>query len=187
MIFGYARVSAKDQNPDTQVEQLMAAGCDQLFVEKMSGTTTSRPELDKLLQQLRPGDTVKVARLNRLGRNTRHVLELIARFAEQQVRFVSLDLGVDTATPAGKMMVGVFAVLAEYDREINRERQDHGRELAKTAGTHMGRRAGLDPKRLEQVSMAIKSGHTSAGAITKLTGLPLATVKRYKKAVESKD
>ncbi|MDU0372121.1 recombinase family protein [Hymenobacter endophyticus] len=187
MIFGYARVSAKDQNLDTQYEQLKAAGCDQVFQEKISGTKSSRPMLDLMVEGLRPGDTVMVARLNRLGRSTRHVLELIARFAELQVRFVSLDLGVDTATPAGKMMVGVFAVLAEYDREINRERQDHGRELAKAAGTHMGRRAGLDPKRLEQVSMAMKSGHTSAGAITKLTGLPLATVKRYKKVVESKD
>jgi len=73
--------------------------------------------LDFMVEGLRPGDTVRVARLNRLGRSTRHVLELMARFAELQVRFVSLDLGVDTATPASKMMVGVFAVLAEYNRD----------------------------------------------------------------------
>ncbi len=102
MNFGCARVSAKDQHLDTQLDQLTAAGGDRVFQEKISGATIQRPVLTELLATLRAGDTVTVARLNRLGRSSAHIMQLVAELHERQVRFVALDLGIDTATPAGR-------------------------------------------------------------------------------------
>jgi DNA invertase Pin-like site-specific DNA recombinase len=106
MNFGYARVSAKDENLGTQVEALSAAKVDRIFQEKITGTTTSWPELDELLRLLRPGDTVTVAQLSRLGRCSSHLLQLVTDFNDQGVRVVSLDLGIDTATPTGHRNAG---------------------------------------------------------------------------------
>jgi len=102
-----------------------------IFQEKSSGTTTQRPQLDQLLATLREGATVTVARLNRLGRNSAHIMQLVADFNARGMRFVALDLGIDMATPAGRLVLGIFAALAEYDRERIRERAAGGIALAK--------------------------------------------------------
>lgn len=182
--FGYARVSTTDQNLDTQLEQLRAAGCDRIFQEKISGATTSRPQLDQLLASVRAGDTVMVARLNRLGRSAVHLMHLVQDLRAQGVRFVALDAGIDSETPAGKFMVGVFALLAEYDREGILERTAHGRALAKAKGTHMGRPAGINPEQLAKVKTAM-AANLSVAETVRLTGISESTVKRYRRALSA--
>jgi DNA invertase Pin-like site-specific DNA recombinase len=106
MIFGYARVSTQEQNLDTQLHLLQQAGCQEIYQEKISGVATHRPELERLLAQLREGDTVVVARFFRLGRNRDHVIKLVNSFAQKGVHFKALDIGIDTSTPAGKLVLG---------------------------------------------------------------------------------
>jgi DNA invertase Pin-like site-specific DNA recombinase len=180
MNFGYARVSTKEQNLDTQLEALRAAGVDRIFQEKITGTTTSRPELDEMVRLLRPGDTVTVARLSRLGRSSSHLLQLVADFTEKGVGFVSLDLGIDTTTPTGRMVLGIFAALAEYEREGNRERSLAGIALAKAQGKHIGRRPGVNAAALEKVKTSLAAG-LSVSQIVQVTGISETSVKRYRK------
>ncbi|MGI4871461.1 MAG: recombinase family protein [Janthinobacterium lividum] len=180
MNFGYARVSAKDQNLDIQLEQLQAAGVDRVYQEKISGATTQRLELTQLLATLRTGDTVTVARLNRLGRNSTHIMQLVADFNALGVRFVALDLGIDTATPAGRLVLGIFAALAEYDRESIRERAAAGTALAKAQGKHLGRRAGADAAKLAKVKGCVEAG-MSVHQIVAATGVSETSVKRYRR------
>lgn len=180
MNFGYARVSAKDQNLDTQLQQLQAAGCDQIFQEKISGITTQRPELDSLLNSLRAGDTLTVARLNRLGRSAVHLMQLVQHLRDQNIRFVALDAGIDTDTPAGKFMVGVFALLAEYDRESMRDRAQAGIALAKAQGKHLGRRPGVNSEALAKVKAGLAAG-LSVHQLVNMTGISETSVKRYRR------
>lgn len=182
-IFGYARVSTIEQNLDTQIDALEKAGCNEIFREKITGISTSRPELDKMLIQLRAGDTVIVARFSRLGRNRDHLIKLLGEFEKKGIHFRALDLGVDTSTPAGKMVLQIFAALAEYERESILEKTTLGRELAKKKGKHMGRPPGLDAAKLEKVTTALERGLTT-GEIVSLTGISISTVKRYKKQIE---
>jgi DNA invertase Pin-like site-specific DNA recombinase len=149
--YGYARVSTDDQNLATQLDTLERAGCDKIYQEKITGTKRDRPQLDNLLAVLRPGDTVTVSRFFRLGRSSAHLIELLHNFEQQQVRFVALDLAVDSSTPAGKLVMTVFAGLAQYQREELLEKTAHGRALAVQAGQHMGRPKGADPKQLAKV------------------------------------
>ncbi len=97
-VFGYARVSTTDQNLDTQLETLQKAGCDEIFQDKISGMSTSRPALDELQSKLRPGDTVMVARFFRLGRSRDHLIKLVSEFSNRGIHFKALDLGVDSTT-----------------------------------------------------------------------------------------
>jgi DNA invertase Pin-like site-specific DNA recombinase len=153
---------------------------DKIFQEKISGTTTSRPQLDQLLATLRDGDTVTVARLNRLGRNSAHIMQLVADFNTRGVRFVALDLGIDTATPAGRLVLGIFAALAEYDRESIRERATDGIALAKQQGKHLGRRVGADADKLAKVKACLTAG-MSVHQIVSATGVSESSVKRYRR------
>lgn len=178
--FGYARVSSTDQNLDTQLDQLHRAGCDKIFQEKVSGVATSRPALDQLLAQLRPGDTVVVARFSRLGRSRDHLITLLSSLRAQGVIFKALDLGIDTSTPAGKLVLEIFAALAEYDREAILEKTAAGRALAKAKGTHMGRPKGVDTAQLEKVKTALSAGLSTTETV-RLTGISESTVKRYRK------
>lgn len=181
--YGYARVSADDQNLATQLDALQRDGCDRIFQEKITGASTTRPELEKMLALLRPGDTVKVSRFFRFGRNTLHLLQLLQRFREEGIRFVALDLGVDSNTPAGKLVLTVFAGLAEYIREETREKTAHGRQLAKERGTHMGRKPGLDPVKWEKIATAL-AANLSVAKVVQVTGIAESTVKRYKREIE---
>lgn len=177
--YGYARVSSDDQNLATQLDTLEKAGCHRIYQEKITGTATSRPQLDALLDALRPGDTVTVARFNRLGRNSAHLVALLKEFEEKKIHFVALDLGIDSATPAGQLVMHVFAALAEYQRRELLEKTAHGRELARAAGVHMGRKKGPDPKQLDKVKAGLEA-KMSVKQIVAMTGISLATVKRYR-------
>ena len=119
---GYARVSTLDQDPALQHDALTAAGCDRIFVDKASGKLASRPALDDLLEQVRPGDTVGVWRLDRLGRSLRHLIDVVQGLQERKVALVSLTEQIDTSTPGGRLIFHVFASLAEFERDLIRER-----------------------------------------------------------------
>lgn len=183
-IYGYARVSADDQNLATQLDTLEKHGCHRIFQEKINGSYTSRPMLDKLLEVLRPGDTVTVARFFRLGRNAKHLLELLDHFTAHEIKFVALDMGVDSTTPAGRLVMTNFAGLAQYFKEDLAEKTAHGRELATQRGVHMGRRKGPNEKNLARVKTCLAAS-MSVSQIVEATGIPLASVKRYRKILEA--
>lgn len=181
-LFGYARVSTADQNLATQIEALQQIGCYQIFQDKITGVSTTRPALDELLTKLRPGDTVVVARFNRLGRDRNHLISLLGEFKERGIQFRALDLGVDSSTPAGKLVLQIFAALSEYDREHILEKTAAGRALAKANGKHMGRPAGVDQENYLKVKTAFDK-KLSAKETAELTGISLSSVKRYRKLI----
>lgn len=137
--FGYARVSTRDQSESLQVDALTAAGCEKIFTERLSASTRERPQLDRLLDQLRPGDRVVVWRLDRLGRSLRDLIELVAEFDAGEVAFASLTESIDTSSPSGRLIFHVFASLAEFERELIRERTHAGLAAARSRGRLGGR------------------------------------------------
>ncbi len=139
MIFGYARVSSQDQNLDSQVEQLTTYGVDEVIKEKISGVTKQKQQLEDLLSKLTTGDTLVVTRMDRLGRNTVQMLQLVEQLQERDVDFVILNLGIDTRTPTGKFFLTVMAAFSELDREMIKEKQRAGIQSAKQKGKYRGR------------------------------------------------
>lgn len=140
MKIGYARVSTTDQNLDLQLAALKDAGCDRIYQEKISGAKRERPELQRLLDQLRPNDVVVVWKLDRLARSTQHLLELMELIKVADASFCSLsEPWADTTSHAGKMIMTVFAGIAEFERDLIRERTGAGRVAAKQRGVRFGR------------------------------------------------
>jgi DNA invertase Pin-like site-specific DNA recombinase len=125
-LLGYARVSTTDQHPRLQVDALERAGCYRVFTETASGARSDRPTLGQVLDQLRPGDTVVVWNLDRLGRSLRHLVDTVTGLAERGIGFCSLREAIDTTTPGGKLVFHVFAALAEFERDLIRERTSAG-------------------------------------------------------------
>lgn len=146
MHFGYARVSTEDQNLALQLDALKAAGCDKIFKEKLSGAKTDRPELNKLIEQVRPGDIVTVWKLDRLGRSIRHLIDEVNGLKEKGVGFRSLKESIDTTTATGQLIFHIFAALAQFERDMLRERTCAGLDAARRRGIRGGRKKGLDPK-----------------------------------------
>jgi len=140
MIFGYARVPTVDQNLDSQIEQLRNAKVDQIIQEKVSGVLEQKEALDQLLNQLIKGDTLVVTRMDRLGRNTKQLLELTEGLENRGVHLVILNLGIDTRTPSGKFILTVMSAFSELDRTMIKEKQQAGIMLAKRKGVYKGRK-----------------------------------------------
>jgi DNA invertase Pin-like site-specific DNA recombinase len=111
-LLGYARVSPTDQNPDLQLDELKAAGCYRIFVDKASGSLNDRPELSRVLDQLRPGDSLVVWKLDRLGRSLRHLIDVVGGLQKNCIGFLSLHESIDTTTPGGKLVFHIFGALA---------------------------------------------------------------------------
>lgn len=177
-VFGYARVSTLDQNLDRQIDTLKEHGIDELFNEKMTGTKKDRPELDRLLGKLREGDTVVVESLSRLGRSTKNLIELVDKFKDMKVEFVSLKEKIDTTTSTGKLMFGFFALLAEFERDLISERTQEGLKAARARGRNGGRPS----KKKEKIELAFKmydSKDYSIEQILEATGMSKTTLYRY--------
>jgi len=153
MILGYARVSTKDQNLDLQIEALKKAGCDKIFREKISGALKVRPELDAMISQLRAGDTIVVWKLDRLGRSLKNIIDLVLDFNQKQVVVKGLTDGVDTSTSNGRLFLNIMASLAEYEKELIRERTNAGLSAAKARGRLGGRPKGLRAETISKLKM----------------------------------
>lgn len=178
MKIGYARVSTEDQNLDRQLDALKAAGCEKIFQEKITGKSKSRPELDKMLAMLREGDQVVVVKLDRIGRNTKHLIELSDTFESMGVDFVSLGDSIDTSTATGKMMFTVLAAIAQFEADLNRERTMEGLASARARG-RKGGHPKADPKKVEQALKMYDAKAFSLKEITDATGLSKMTIYRY--------
>ena len=146
---GYGRVSTADQNPDSQRDALEAAGCDEVYIDKASGKLASRPELDKALARLRPGDTLVITRLSRAMRSLRQLLDLTADLGERGVGLVVLKQQIDTTTPTGRLVFHVLAAIDEFQRELIVEGTLEGLDAARARGRTGGRPPAMSPDRVE--------------------------------------
>lgn len=161
-LLAYARVSTADQSLDLQLDALRAAGVDDQHIytdEGVSGSKMKRPGLDSCLKALRPGDTLVVWRLDRLGRKTTGVVQLIEDLAERGVGFKSLTESIDTTTPAGRLMLTLIAALAQMEKEIIRERVMAGLAAARTRGRMGGRKPKLNDKQKRALLAMVRDSH----------------------------
>ena len=162
-LFGYARVSTRDQDLAAQDAELMAAGCAKVFKEKASGAKTDRPELAKVIGRLEPGDVLVVTRLDRLARSTRDLLNVIAAIADRGAGFKSLkDAWADTTSAHGRLMLTVLGGLAEFERDLIRARTGEGRKRAKDRGVRFGRPRKLTPHQRREAIQRLQAGETQA-------------------------
>ncbi|MFD6102662.1 recombinase family protein [Nocardia salmonicida] len=178
-LIGYARVSTADQDPQLQLDALGAAGCNRVFTDHgVSGTKSQRPELDRCLDHLRDGDVLVVWKLDRLGRNTIHVLQLIEKLTERGIGFRSVTEGLHTDGPMGKAMLTVMAAFAQLERDTMIERTRAGLAVAAANGRKGGR-----PRKVGDVDAAkardLRAKGITAPDIAKMLGCSRATVYRY--------
>jgi DNA invertase Pin-like site-specific DNA recombinase len=178
-LLGYARVSTTDQQPHLQVDALERAGCYRVFTETASGARSDRPTLTQVLDQLRPGDTLVVWKLDRLGRSLRHLVDTVTRLAERGVGFRSLQEAIDTTTPGGKLVFHVFAALAEFERDLIRERTSAGLAAARARGRQGGRPSVLTAHKLQVAQVMHGSGQYTVAAIAKTLGVSRASIYRH--------
>ena len=158
---GYIRVSTQEQNTMRQEALMEALGVDEVYIDRMSGKNTNRPELQKMMEYVRKGDTVIVESISRFARNTRDLLELVERLTVKGVEFVSKKEAIDTTTPTGKFMLTVFGAVAELEREYILQRQREGIAIAKEQGKYKGRKPIASPE-FEQVTAKWRSGAITA-------------------------
>ncbi len=179
MLIGYARVSKGDeQSNKAQARALAEAGCKRVFEEKASGGRWERPELHRMLDQLRDGDTVVVWKLDRLSRSLKDVLHLMDRIASAGAGFRSLTEAIDTTTAAGRMMMQMVGSFAEFERAMIRERTSAGLALARSEGRIGGRRKKLNPKMRLEIAESVLSGRKSAAEMARLYEISQPTVSR---------
>jgi DNA invertase Pin-like site-specific DNA recombinase len=168
MRIGYARVSTQDQTLALQRDALKAAGCQKIFADPgVSGTTTSRPGLDRALKALKPGDTLIVWKLDRLGRSLRHLVQVVAELGDRGINFRSLSDPIDTESAGGRLVLHMMGALAEFERSLIVERTRAGLEAAKRRGRKLGRKPTLTSAQIQQARSRIESGESPhAVAIT---------------------
>lgn len=177
MIIGYARVSTEDQHLDAQIAALKDAGAERIFADKISGSKRSRPELDRMLDQLRRGDVVLVTKYDRLARSLTDILEIVAQIEAADSGFRSLAEDIDTTTPAGRLVFHVFASIAQFERERIRERTIEGLAAARKKGRIGGRPPALTKDQRIEV-LRLKAEGRALKDIAALFKVSLATVKR---------
>jgi len=161
-VFGYARVSTGGQSLDGQVEQLRRAGACSIVGEKISGANSNRPQLSRLLRSLQSGDVVLVTRVDRLARSTRDLLNILATIGERGASFRSLgDAWADTGTSHGRLLMAVLGSLAEFERELIRERTVDGRRIARARGQRFGRPPKLTQPECAEIRQLLRGRHVS--------------------------
>jgi DNA invertase Pin-like site-specific DNA recombinase len=184
MLIGYARVSTQDQTLDLQRNALHKANCEQIFTDTVSGTKARRPGLEEALSHLRSGDTLVVWQLDRLGRSLRHLIDTVTSLQEQDIGFKSLTENIDTTTSGGKLVFHIFGALAEFEREIIRERTKAGLLAARSRGRKGGRQYKLTNKQLE-IARQLYAGKTPVNEICQTLGISRATFYRHVKGDQS--
>ena len=182
MKIGYARVSTKEQSLAMQVDALKKAGCDKIHEEIASGAKTSRPVLEEIMRNLRKGDTLVIWKLDRLGRNLAHLIHLTTKLIELKVGLISLNDPIDTSTAQGRMVFGIFASLAEFERELIRERTQAGLTSARARGRKGGRPKGMTQAAIEKATIAealYKNGSIPVKKIAEQLGISKTTLYLY--------
>ena len=182
MKIGYARVSTKEQSLAMQVDALKKAGCDKIHEEIASGAKTSRPVLEEIMRNLREGDTLVIWKLDRLGRNLAHLIHLTTKLIEIKVGLISLNDPIDTSTAQGRMVFGIFASLAEFERELIRERTQAGLTSARARGRKVGRPKGMTQAAIEKATIAealYKNGSIPVKKIAEQLGISKTTLYLY--------
>src|SRR5713101_423004 len=178
MLIGYARVSTGEQDTAAQAAALKAAGCELIFREKTSGGRWDRPELHRLLSQLRKSDVLVVWKLDRLSRSLRDVLTIMERVQERKAGFRSLTEAVDTMTPAGRMMMQMVGAFAKFERAMLKKRTKAGLDAARKEGRIGGRPPKLEPQQQQEIVKLVKRGKKTAADAARLFGVHPATVSR---------
>jgi len=178
MIIGYARVSTEDQRLDAQTDALAAAGAERVFAERVSGARRARPELDRMLDQLRPGDVVVVTKYDRLARSLKDLLEIVEAIGARGAGFRSLAEDIDTTTPAGRLVFHVFASIAQFERERISERTREGLAAARARGRVGGRPPALSPAQKAEVRRMRDAEGRTVAEIARLFRVSERTVRR---------
>ena len=178
MLIGYARVSSSEQETAAQVTALKAAGCERIYREKASGGRWDRPELQRLLDQLRKGDVLVVWKLDRLSRSLRDVLVIMERLAEAKAGFRSLTEAIDTTSPAGRMMMQMVRSFADFERAMLRERTKIGLETARREGRIGGRPPKLTREQQTEIVRMVSRGRKTAADAARLFDVHPATISR---------
>jgi DNA invertase Pin-like site-specific DNA recombinase len=178
-LIGYARVSTTDQKPALQTDALTIAGCSKLFVETASGSLAERPQLNALLDYMRPGDTLVVWKLDRLARSINQLIATIEKLNQIGCGFQSLTESIDTTTPTGKLIFHIFGALTEFERSIIRERTIAGLASAKARGRVGGRPRSLSQQNLTAAKALIKDGALTIAEVARQIGVSDATLYKY--------
>jgi DNA invertase Pin-like site-specific DNA recombinase len=182
MLIGYARISTQDQTLHSQRDALEKAGCEQIFTDTVSGTKAERKGLSEALSHLRAGDTLVVWRLDRLGRSLRHLIDTITTLDERGVGFKSLQESIDTTTSGGKLVFHIFGALAEFEREIIKERTQAGLASARSRGKVGGRPRALSAKEVQMLRNMAADKSLTVADICKTLGIGRTTFYRHVKA-----
>lgn len=182
--YGYARISTTDQDPALQHDALAAAGCVRVFTDRATGKSDRRPQLDRLLETVLPGDTIVVWRLDRLGRSLKHLIALIGELGDRGVGFRSLTEAIDTSTPAGQLLFNIMGALAEFERQLIVERTHAGLAAARARGRHGGRPRKVDAAKAALIRQLYDSRQHTVDQIAAMIGLSRTSIYR---ALESTD
>jgi DNA invertase Pin-like site-specific DNA recombinase len=182
MRIGYARVSTQDQKLDSQLDALKKAGCAVVYREKLSGKNLERPELQKIMNDIGEGDALVVFKLDRLGRSLKDLIDTVNKLHQKKVTFISLKENIDTSTPTGVFFFHVFGALAEFERELIRERTNAGLAAARARGRKGGKKPGLT-KEAQSIARSVKvlydQKHKTVDQIAKDFKISRATCYRY--------
>lgn len=178
-LIGYARVSTKEQNLDRQLDALERAGCSRVFADKKSGKNTEREELHKALDYARPGDTLVVPSLDRLGRSIQDLIVIVSDLRERGVGFTSLHESLDTTTPGGRLVFHVFAALAEFIRELIVQGTHEGIAAARARGQRLGRPPAMTEEQIRHARAMLTDSEATISSVAKLIGVSRTTIYKY--------
>ncbi len=180
MKIGYVRASTTDQNTARQEVLMEELGVDQVYIDRISGKNTERPELKRMMSFVREGDMVIVESISRFARNTRDLLDLVEQLTRKRVEFVSKKEAIDTTTPSGKFMLTIFGAVAELEREYILQRQREGIAIAKTKGIYKGRKPIERPEFKQVVTLWRRGTITAVEAMKRLDMKPSTFYRKVK-------
>jgi DNA invertase Pin-like site-specific DNA recombinase len=179
VLIGYCRVSTSDQNLSLQKDELKRFGCSKIYEDVASGAKSARVGLEAAIDFAREGDTLVIWKLDRLGRSLRDLIEIVNRLEQNGVSFVCITQNIDTRTPGGKLFFHIFGALAEYERELIRERTKAGLTAARARGRKGGRKPAMNEEQIEQARAMMDNPKLKIKSIIKTMGVSKATLYKY--------